>query len=313
MIEIEHATKRYGEKIAVDDLSFSVHPGVVTGFLGPNGAGKSTLMRMIVGLDAPTHGRVTVDGKNYRDLPAPLHKVGALLEARAVHTGRSAYHHLLAMAQTHGIGRNRVDELIELVGLHDVARKRVGGFSLGMGQRLGIAAALLGDPEVIILDEPSNGLDPEGIRWIRELLRDLAAQGRTVFLSSHLMSEMALTAERVVVIGRGRLIANTTVSDIVAEASKDAFVDVRSPDAQRLRDALSQPGTHIVVRPSGALEVHGRTAADIGDAAAEMGIPIHQLTTRTASLEQAFMALTGESVEYHAGVPGQVRDPEPVA
>ena len=313
MIEIEHVTKRYGEKVAVDDLSFSVHPGMVTGFLGPNGAGKSTLMRLIVGLDAPTHGRVTVDGKSYKDLPAPLHKVGALLEARAVHTGRSAYHHLLAMAQTHGIGRKRVEELIELVGLHDVARKRVGGFSLGMGQRLGIAAALLGDPDVIILDEPSNGLDPEGIRWIRELLRDLAAQGRTVFLSSHLMSEMALTAERVVVIGRGRLIANTTVNDIVAEASKDAVVDVRSPDADRLRDALTLPGTRVVPGPDGTLEVHGRTAAQIGDTAAALGIAIHQLTTRTASLEQAFMALTGESVEYHAGVPGELRDLEHAA
>src|ERR1700716_2388304 len=211
MIEIEHATKRYGEKLAVDDLSFVVHPGVVTGFLGPNGAGKSTPMRMILGLDAPTSGVVRVNGKSYRDLPAPLHEIGAMLEARAIHTGRSAYNHLLAMAQTHGISRSRVQEVIELVGLTSVARKRAGGFSLGMGQRLGIASALLGDPRTVILDEPANGLDPEGILWIRNLLKALAAEGRTVFLSSHLMSEIALTAEHLVIVGRGRLIADTTV------------------------------------------------------------------------------------------------------
>jgi ABC-2 type transport system ATP-binding protein len=301
MIEIDHVTKRYGEKVAVDDLSFSVSPGIVTGFLGPNGAGKSTLMRIIVGLDAATSGRATVNGKAYRDLPAPLTEVGALLEARAVHTGRSAYNHLLAMAQTHGIGRRRVDEVVELVGLRDVARKRVGGFSLGMGQRLGIASALLGDPAVVMLDEPSNGLDPEGIRWIRTLLKDLAAEGRTVFLSSHLMSEMALTADRVVVIGRGRLIANTSVADVVAQASAGAAVRVRSPQTERLRDTLAGAGARITDGLDEGLEVSGLAAAQIGDLAARDGIPLHELTPLTASLEQAYMALTGDAVEYHAG------------
>lgn len=301
MIEIDHVTKRYGRKVAVDDLCFSVPPGIVTGFLGPNGAGKSTLMRMIVGLDAPTSGRTTVNGKAYRDLPAPLTEVGALLEARAVHTGRSAYKHLLAMAQTHGIGRRRVDEVIELVGLRDVARKRVGGFSLGMGQRLGIASALLGDPGVVMLDEPSNGLDPEGIRWIRTLLKDLAAEGRTVFLSSHLMSEMALTADRVVVIGRGRLIANTSVADVVAQASAGAAVRVRSPQTARLRDTLAGAGGRVTAGLDEELEVSGLAAAQIGDLAARDGIPLHELTPLTASLEQAYMALTGDAVEYHAG------------
>ncbi|HXZ72343.1 MAG TPA: ATP-binding cassette domain-containing protein, partial [Streptosporangiaceae bacterium] len=229
MIQIDHVTKRYGDKVAVEDLTFTVKPGVVTGFLGPNGAGKSTTMRVIVGLDRPNSGAATVNGKPYRDLPAPLHQVGTLLEARAIHTGRSAYNHLLAMAQTHGIGRSRVAEVIDLVGLTDVARKRAGGFSLGMGQRLGVASALLGDPEVLILDEPANGLDPEGILWIRNLLKGLAAEGRTVFVSSHLMAEMAQTAEHLVIIGRGRLIADTSVADIVAEASHGAAVVVRTP------------------------------------------------------------------------------------
>src|SRR6201995_2471161 len=214
MIELDHVTKRYGERVAVDDLTFQVRPGVVTGFLGPNGAGKSTTMRVILGLDAPTSGRSTVNGKSYRDLTAPLHEIGAMLEARAVHTGRSAYNHLLALAKTHGIARGRVTEVIELVGLAEVAHERVGGFSLGMGQRLGIAAALLGDPSTVILDEPANGLDPEGILWIRNLLRGLPARGRTVFLSSHLMSEIALTAEHLVVVGRGRLIADTSLADV---------------------------------------------------------------------------------------------------
>jgi ABC-2 type transport system ATP-binding protein len=301
MIEIDHVTKRYGEKVAVDDLSFSVQPGIVTGFLGPNGAGKSTLMRMILGLDAPTSGRATVNGKAYRDLGAPLHEVGALLEARAVHTGRSAYNHLLAMAQTHGIGRRRVDEVVDLVGLRDVARKRAGGFSLGMGQRLGIASALLGDPAVVILDEPANGLDPEGILWIRTLLKDLAAQGRTVFLSSHLMSEMALTAERVVVIGRGRLIANTSVAEVVAQASAGGSVRVRTPQPSRLREALAGPDVRIVGETTNELEIHGCAVERIGETAAREGIVLHELTPQQASLEEAFMALTGESVEYHAG------------
>jgi ABC-2 type transport system ATP-binding protein len=301
MIEIDHVTKRYGDKVAVDDLTFTVQPGIVTGFLGPNGAGKSTLMRIILGLDAPTHGQATVNGRRYRDFGAPLHEVGALLEARAVHTGRSAYNHLLAMAQTHGIPRRRVAEVIDLVGLEDVARKRAGTFSLGMGQRLGIASALLGDPAVVILDEPSNGLDPEGIRWIRTLLKDLADQGRTVFLSSHLMSEMALTADHVVVIGRGRLIADTSVAAIVAQASAGSAVRVSSPQLPELREALALPGVRIEVDPDGGLDVHGLSHQKIGEIAARASIVLHELTPRSASLEEAYMALTGEAVEYHAG------------
>jgi ABC-2 type transport system ATP-binding protein len=300
MIEIDHVTKRYGEKVAVDDLTFSVNPGVVTGFLGPNGAGKSTTMRVILGLDRPTAGAATVNGKRYRDLRAPLHEIGALLEARAIHTGRSAYHHLVAMAQTHGIGRKRVDEVVEMVGLSEVARKRVGGFSLGMGQRLGIAAAMLGDPATLILDEPANGLDPEGILWIRNLLKGLAAEGRTVFLSSHLMAEMAQTAEHLVVIGRGRLIADTTVADIVAQASHDAAVTVRTPQASQLREALIGNGVTITSSERGLLEVHGLSSADVGTVAAKHGIVLHELVAQKASLEQAFMRLTGGSVDYHA-------------
>ena len=300
MIEVDHVTKRYGEKVAVDDLTFSVRPGIVTGFLGPNGAGKSTTMRVIAGLDAPDSGRATIDGVPYRELRAPLRKVGTLLEARAVHPGRSAYGHLIAMAQTHGIPRGRVDELIEMVGLEGVARRRVGGFSLGMHQRLGVAAALLGDPEVVILDEPANGLDPEGIRWMRDLLKGLAAEGRTVFLSSHLMSEIAVTAEHVVVIGRGRLIADTTVADVVAEASKGAAVRVRTPDPDELADVLTGSGVAIDRPERAVLEVHGRTSEEIGELAARDGIVLHELTPQTASLEDAFMRLTGESVEFHA-------------
>ncbi|HEX9334420.1 MAG TPA: ABC transporter ATP-binding protein, partial [Pseudonocardiaceae bacterium] len=238
MIKASAVTKRYGEKTAVDDLSFTVKPGVVTGFLGPNGAGKSTTMRMILGLDAPTSGEVTVNGKRYAEHVAPLREVGALLEAKAVHTGRSAYHHLLALALTTGIPRRRVDEVIDLVGLRSVARQRVGGFSLGMGQRLGVAAALLGDPATLVLDEPVNGLDPEGILWIRTLLRALAAEGRTVFVSSHLMSEMALTADRIVVIGRGRIMADTTMSDFIAQNST-THVRVRSPQIGKLKDLMT--------------------------------------------------------------------------
>jgi ABC-2 type transport system ATP-binding protein len=313
MIEIDHVTKRYGEKVAVDDLTFTVKPGVVTGFLGPNGAGKSTLMRVILGLDAPTRGRATVNGRAYRTFPAPLHEVGALLEARAVHTGRSAYNHLLAMAQTHGIGRRRVDEVVELVGLREVARKRAGGFSLGMGQRLGIASALLGDPAVVILDEPANGLDPEGILWIRTLLKDLAAQGRTVFLSSHLMSEMAMTAEQIVVIGRGRLIANTSVAEVVAQASTGGAVRVRTPQAAALRAALAGPDVRIAGDTPDVLDVYGLKSERIGEIAARERIVLHELTPQTASLEQAFMALTGESVEYHAGTLKPATDLEEVA
>ncbi len=297
MIEARGLTKDYGEKRAVDGLSFTVEPGVVTGFLGPNGSGKSTTMRLILGLDRPTAGDVTVNGKHYRDHAAPLHEVGALLEARAVHTGRSAYNHLLALAQTHGLPRRRVDEMIDLVGLHDVARKRAGQFSLGMGQRLGIATALLGDPSTVILDEPVNGLDPEGIHWIRNLLKGLAAEGRTVFVSSHLMSEMSLTADRLVVIGRGKLIADTTVDDFVERASEKVVL-VRSPEVERLRAALAGPGVSFQPADRGALEVHGLAAQQIGDAAAAAGIALHELTPLQATLEEAFMNLTREDVEF---------------
>jgi len=300
MIELEHVTKRYGDKLAVDDLTFTVKPGTVTGFLGPNGAGKSTTMRMILGLDAPTAGRARVDGRDYRDLQAPLHEVGALLEARAIHTGRSAYDHLLAMAQTHGLGRRRVEEVIDLVGLASVARKRAGGFSLGMGQRLGIASALLGDPRTLILDEPTNGIDPEGIMWIRALLKGLAAEGRTVFLSSHLMSEMALTAEHLIIIGRGRLIADTTVQEVVRQASEGAAVHVRTPQPEALRDALA--GADVAMRSSehDVLEITGVPSARIGEVAAARGIVLHELTPQKASLEDAYMRLTGDAVEYRA-------------
>jgi ABC-2 type transport system ATP-binding protein len=300
MISVEHVTKRYGDKVAVDDLSFQVKPGIVTGFLGPNGAGKSTTMRLILGLDAPTAGSVTIDDRSYLELPAPLHEVGAMLEARAIHTGRSAYNHLLALAQTHGIPRSRVTEVIDLVGLQDVARKRVGGFSLGMGQRLGVAAALLGDPRVLILDEPANGLDPEGILWIRTLLKRLAKEGRTVFLSSHLMAEMAQTAEHLVVIGRGRLIADTSVEEFVERASTGAAVRVVSPQATALRDALAAHNASVDSIERGVLHVHGLSGQEIGEIALAEKIVLAELTPLQASLEQAFMQLTGETVEYHA-------------
>ena len=303
MIEARGLIKRYGQKTAVDNLTFTVTPGVVTGFLGPNGAGKSTTMRLIVGLDSPSGGSVTVNGKPYAEHRMPLHEVGALLEARSIHTGRSARNHLLALAYTHGIGAKRVDEVLGLVGLHEVARKRAGGFSLGMGQRLGIASALLADPATLILDEPVNGLDPEGIRWIRGLLKGLAAEGRTVFVSSHLMSEMALTAERLVVIGRGRLIADTTVSDFTSQASTN-LVLVRSPAIERLRDLLLANGGSLAPPPNGAaaeadmLHVAGLTSAAIGDLAAAQAVVLHELTPVSASLEEAFMELTRDSVEF---------------
>src|SRR5580692_2199622 len=262
MIEVRGLSKHYGERVAVDDLTFTIKPGTVTGFLGPNGAGKSTTMRLILGLDRPTSGSATVNGVQYRDLSAPLHEVGALLEARAVHTGRSGYNHLLALAQTHGIPRTRVDEVIELVGLESVARKRVGDFSLGMGQRLGVAAALLGDPATVILDEPANGLDPEGIHWIRDLLKRLAAEGRTVFLSSHLMSEMAVTADHLIIIGRGRLIRDVTPNAFVDEWSWNV-VRVRSPEAMRLRDGVLTSDVRVSSAQPGLLEVEGLTAEQI--------------------------------------------------
>jgi ABC-2 type transport system ATP-binding protein len=306
VIEAHGLTKDYGKKRAVDELSFVVEPGVVTGFLGPNGSGKSTTMRLILGLDAPTAGTVTVNGKRYRDHQAPLHEVGALLEARSVHTGRSAYNHLRALAQTHGIPKRRVNEVIDLVGLHDVARKRAGTFSLGMGQRLGIAAALLGDPQTVMLDEPVNGLDPEGIHWIRNLLRGLAAEGRTVFVSSHLMSEMALTADHLIVVGRGHLIADTSVDEFVRRASGNV-VRVRSPQADELRARLvAAPDVAVTVVEPGLLEVSGLSAPQIGETAARHGLVLHELMPQQASLEEAFMNLTRDDVEFKTGL-------EPVA
>lgn len=301
MIEATGLTKDYGKKRAVDGLSFTVRPGVVTGFLGPNGSGKSTTMRLILGLDRPTAGDVLVNGKHYRDHSAPLHEVGALLEARSIHTGRSAYNHLLALAQTHGIGRKRVDELVDLVGLHDVARKRAGQFSLGMGQRLGIATALLGDPHTFLLDEPANGLDPEGIHWMRTLLKGLAAEGRTVFVSSHLMSEMALTADQLIVIGRGRLIADTSVDEFVRRAA-GAVVRVRSPQSTQLRELLVGPDVTVEGSEVGVLEVAGLTAEQIGELAAKNGIVLHELTQIQASLEEAFMEMTRDDIEFKAAV-----------
>jgi ABC-2 type transport system ATP-binding protein len=298
MIEARALVKKYGEKTAVDDLTFTVRPGLVTGFLGPNGAGKSTTMRMILGLDAPMAGEVTVNGKRYAAHAAPLHEVGALLEAKAVHTGRSAYHHLLALALTTGIPRRRVDEVIDLVGLHDVARKRAGGFSLGMGQRLGVAAALLGDPATLVLDEPVNGLDPEGVLWIRNLLRALAAEGRTVFLSSHLMSEMALTAEHLVVIGRGRLIADVSVQEFTNMASSNV-VRVRTPEAPRLRALLAAAGVSVTSTEPDLMEVAGLSSAEIGRVAMDQRVSLTELTPVQASLEEAFMAMTQDAVEYH--------------
>ena len=309
MIEARGLTKRYGDRVAVEDLTFTVRPGIVTGFLGPNGAGKSTTMRMILGLDEPTSGTVTVNGARYRDHRAPLHEVGGLLEARACRPGRSAYHHLLALAQTGGIPRRRVDEVIDAVGLREVARRRAGGFSLGMSQRLGIAAALLGDPAAVVLDEPVNGLDPEGIRWIRSLLQGLAAEGRTVFISSHLLSEMSLTAQRLVVIGRGRLIADTGVAEFLAGAAP-AGVLVRGTDPVALAallgtldaaatDAVTAAVT-VVARSDGALEVTGLSADRIGAAAIAAGITLLELTARQPSLEDAFVELTSGAVEFRA-------------
>jgi ABC-2 type transport system ATP-binding protein len=297
MIEATQLTKNYGEKRAVDEISFTIRPGVVTGFLGPNGSGKSTTMRLILGLDAPTSGDVRVNGKHYREHPAPLHEVGALLEASSVHTGRSAYNHLLALAQTHGIPRDRVNEMIDLVGLHEVARKRAGQFSLGMGQRLGIAAALLGDPTTVMLDEPVNGLDPEGVHWMRNLLKQLANEGRTVFVSSHLMSEMALTADHLIVIGRGRLIADLSIEEFVRRASGERVL-VRTPQARRLRELVLGQRVSVASSESGVLEIEGLTAQQIGEIAAANQIVLHELTPLQASLEEAFMELTRDEVEY---------------
>ncbi|MEU6285908.1 ABC transporter ATP-binding protein [Streptomyces sp. NPDC127168] len=299
MIELEGLTKRYGEKVAVNNLSFTVRPGIITGFLGPNGAGKSTTMRMVLGLDRPTAGDVRIDGKHYDQLTDPLTYIGALLEAKAWHGGRSAYNHLLCLAQSNGIPATRVREVLDTVGLSAVARKKTKGFSLGMGQRLGIAGALLGDPRILMFDEPVNGLDPEGIHWIRNLMKTLAAQGRTVFVSSHLMSEMALTADHLVVIGQGRLLADTSMADFIAENSR-SYVRIRTPHRERLLDALHGAGIEVVDTGAEVLEVDGDKSEAVGELAASNQVVLHELSPQRASLEEAFMQLTAESVEYHA-------------
>ena len=307
MIEAVGLSKSYGKTKAVDDLSFEVRAGLVTGFLGPNGSGKSTTMRMILGLDRPDAGTITLDGRRYHDLHWPLREVGALLEAKAVHPGRSARLHLWSLAQTNAIPKNRVDEVLDLVGLASVAERRVGKFSLGMSQRLGIASALLGDPGVLLFDEPINGLDPEGILWVRNLLKSLAGEGRTIFVSSHLMSEMAQTATELVVIGRGTLIADTTVDDFIS-SNTVATTLVRSPDAGRLAGVLTSIGATVSVADDGALVVTGSTTERIGEAAHAAGIPLHELSPQQASLEEVFMDLTADAVDFHgttgATVPG---------
>lgn len=297
MITAEGLTKRFGTSTAVDNVSFTVQPGKVTGFLGPNGAGKSTTMRMIVGLDRPSAGHVTVNGHPYASSRAPLTEVGVLLDAKAVHTGRTAHAHLRAIAATHGIPSSRVDEVIEITGISSVSRRRAGKFSLGMGQRLGIAAALLGDPGTLILDEPVNGLDPEGVRWVRQFVRHQASEGRTVLLSSHLMTEMAQTADHVIVLGRGRVLADAPISDLVARWTAQTVV-VRTPRASELAQLIAAQGVTVSTTENGVLRVEGTTAATIGDAAARAGIPLHELTPSSGSLEDAYLALTGDAVEY---------------
>jgi ABC-2 type transport system ATP-binding protein len=304
MIEVRGLTKRYGDKIAVNDLTFGIEPSKVTGFLGPNGAGKTTTMRCILGLDYPDTGTVIIDGKAFRDYAYPMREVGALLDAKAVHGGRSAYNHLLCLAQTNNLPKRRVGEVLELVGLTEVAKKRSKGFSLGMSQRLGIAATLLGDPKMVMFDEPVNGLDPEGILWIRNLMKALAAEGRTVFVSSHLMSEMEHTADHLIVIGRGKLIADCTMKEFVASAS-GAAVRVRTPSADLLIAAVSAKDATAVIGDDGSIEVRGMSVEQVGDVAFNEGIRLHELTTVRASLEEAFMELTADSLEYHAGAPGR--------
>ncbi|NUV84209.1 ABC transporter ATP-binding protein [Streptomyces sp. CAI-155] len=299
MIELEGLTKRFGSKVAVDQLTFQVRPGVVTGFLGPNGAGKSTTMRMMLDLDNPTSGTVRIDGKHYNELQEPLKYIGALLDAKSMHGGRSAYNNLLCLAQSNRIPRSRVDEVLDTVGLSAVAKKKSKGFSLGMGQRLGIASALLGDPEILMFDEPVNGLDPEGIHWIRNLMKALAAEGRTIFVSSHLMSEMALTADHLIVIGQGRLLADTSMADFIHENSR-SYVRLRSPQQERLRDVLHQEGFTAVAAEGGVLEIDGATTEALGELAARHQVVLHELSAQRASLEEAFMQMTAGSVEYHA-------------
>jgi len=304
MIEVRGLTKRYGDKVAVDDLTFGIEPGKVTGFLGPNGAGKTTTMRCILGLDYPDKGTVVIDGQAFRGFAYPMREVGALLEAKAVHGGRSARNHLLCLAQTNNLPRRRVGEVLELVGLTEVAAKRSKGFSLGMSQRLGIAATLLGDPKMVMFDEPVNGLDPEGILWIRNLMKALAAEGRTVFVSSHLMSEMENTADHLIVIGRGKLIADCTMKEFVARAS-GASVRVRTPSADQLIRAVTVKGATVGTGDDGSIEVRGLSAEQIGDLAFDEGVRLHELATVRASLEEAFMELTADSVEFHADPPGR--------
>jgi ABC-2 type transport system ATP-binding protein len=296
-IEAHRLTKKYGSTLAVDDLSFIVKPGLVTGFIGPNGAGKTTTMRMILGLDAPSSGEATVGGMRFRELPAPMREVGALIDANAIHPSRTAYHHLLSLAQSNGIVTRRIDEVLGIVGLESVSRRRVGSFSLGMKQRLGIAAAMLGDPPVLMFDEPVNGLDPEGIVWIRELMRTLAAEGRTVFVSSHLMSEMAVTADHLLVIGQGKLLRDEGVTEFV-DASAQHWVLVRSPQLDQLTRELTAVGAHVRPSTEDGIEVSGLDSSAIGDLASSRGLILHELATQRASLEDAFMDLTHDSVEF---------------
>jgi ABC-2 type transport system ATP-binding protein len=302
MIEAKGLTKRYGDRLAVNDLSFAVRSGQVTGFLGPNGAGKSTTMRLILGLDAPTSGTVTVGGRPFAQAAYPMREVGALLDAKAIHGGRSAYNHLLCLAQTNNLPKSRVGEVLDLVGLSEVARKRSRGFSLGMGQRLGIAAALLGDPQVLMFDEPVNGLDPEGILWIRNLMKSLAEEGRTVFVSSHLMSEMENTADHLIVIGRGRLVADCTVQEFI-DNNSELSIRVRTPQLEQLGALLAEKGGSVHADGEDALVVTKLGMSEIGDLAFDNQIRVHELSPIQASLEQAFMELTKDSVEYHAAVP----------
>ncbi|QTE31034.1 ABC transporter ATP-binding protein [Pengzhenrongella sicca] len=300
MIEVAALTKRYGSTTAVDGLTFAARPGTVTGFLGPNGAGKSTTMRIVVGLERPTSGTATVDGRRFADLPAPLHAVGVMLDARSVHPGRTAYKHLLSMARTHGIGRARVRHVLAQTGLEPVANRRAGTFSLGMGQRLGIAGALLGDPATLILDEPVNGLDPEGVLWVRHLVRELAAEGRTVLLSSHLMHELALCADRVVIIGRGRLLADASVQEIVARSERAGTVRVRTTDPEPLARELLAAGAQVTPLEGGVLQVRGASVDDVGTAARRCGVTVLELGAESGSLEEAYLQLTGDAVQYRA-------------
>jgi ABC-2 type transport system ATP-binding protein len=309
MIEARGLTKRYGDTLAVDNLSFSVEPGKITGFLGPNGAGKTTTMRLILGLDHPTSGTVTVNGQPFVQLAHPMREVGALLDAKAVHGGRSAYNHLLCLAETNNLPRRRVGEVIALVGLGEVARKRSDGFSLGMGQRLGIAAALLGDPAILMFDEPVNGLDPEGILWIRNLMKALAAEGRTIFVSSHLMSEMEHTADHLLVIGRGKLISDCTVPEFIAANSAQS-VRVRTPQPDTLSRAVAAAGGTAHEDGDGLIVVRGLNVSQVGDLAFDNAVRLHELAPAQASLEQAFMELTASSVQFHAGLPDGRDEPE---